>query len=58
MQAVTTHGPLLGFLLTAGRLLSDADEAAFSRRVWIGGQWKVYAPVEDDLAFINGRLNP
>jgi hypothetical protein len=49
---------LLGLTLTAGRLVSEADEAAFSPRIHVGGKWRVYAPVEDDLAFLRGRLDP
>jgi hypothetical protein len=58
LEALREHGPLLGLVLTAGRLVSEADEAAFSPRIYAGGQWKVYAPVEDDLAFLRGRLEP
>lgn len=58
VQAVREHGPLLGFLLTAGRLVSEADEAAFVPRIRVGGRWKVYSPVDDDLAFLRGRLEP
>lgn len=57
-EALARHGPLLGILLTAGRLVSEADQAAFSPRVLINGRWKVYAPVEDDLAFWKGKLRP
>ncbi|MEW6487302.1 MAG: membrane protein insertion efficiency factor YidD [Thermodesulfobacteriota bacterium] len=58
VEALREHGPVLGIALTAGRLLSDADEAAFSPRIFVGGRWRVYAPVEDDLAFLRGRLDP
>ncbi|MBI5445477.1 MAG: membrane protein insertion efficiency factor YidD [Deltaproteobacteria bacterium] len=57
-EAVREHGFLLGFALTAGRLVSEADQAAFGPRVLVGGRWKVYAPVSDDLAFLKGRLEP
>ncbi len=57
-EAVARHGPVLGWVLTAGRLLSEADEAAFAPRILVGGRWKVYAPVEDDLAFLRGGLAP
>lgn len=58
LEAFSSHGPAVGFALTAGRLLSEADEAAFAPRVWVGGQWRVYSPVEQDLAFWKGRLEP
>ena len=57
-EAVARHGPITGWVLTAGRLLSEADEAAFAPRILVGGRWKVYAPVEDDLAFLRGGLDP
>ncbi len=56
-EAVSRYG-LLGVVLTAGRLVAEADEAAFAPRVFVGGRWKVYAPVEDDLAFLRGGLAP
>lgn len=58
LEAVRTHGPLLGAVLTAGRLQAEADEAAFAPRIFVGGRWKIYSPVEDDLAFLRGRLEP
>ena len=58
LQAVTQHGAVLGAVLTAGRLLGEADEAGFAPRIWIDGRWKVYAPLADDLAFLRGRLDP
>lgn len=57
-QAVQRHGPLLGIVLTAGRLISEADEAAFSPRIRVDGKTRVYSPVEDDLAFLRGPLEP
>lgn len=58
MEALQRHGPLLGLALTAGRLVAEADEAAFAPRIYVDGGWKVYAPVDDDLAFLRGRLDP
>jgi hypothetical protein len=58
LEAVAKHGPFLGAALTAGRLVSEADEAAFSPRIFVGGGWKVYAPVENDLAFLRGGPPP
>lgn len=58
LEAVRAHGPLLGAVLTAGRLQAEADEAAFAPRIFVGGRWKVYSPVDDDLAFFRGRLEP
>jgi hypothetical protein len=58
LEAVGVHGPVLGCVLTAGRLVGEADEAAFAPRILIDGKWKVYAPVADDLAFLRGRFDP
>ena len=58
LEAVSNHGPFLGFALTAGRLVSEADEAAFAPRIFVGGRWKVYSPVENDLLFLRGGLAP
>ncbi len=58
LEAVGRHGPLLGVALTAGRLIGEADEAAFAPRIRIDGTWRIYSPVEDDLAFLRGRLDP
>ena len=58
LEALGQHGFLVGTLLTAGRLVAEADEAAFAPRIRVGGAWKVYAPVETDLAFLRGHLAP
>ncbi len=58
LEAVGRHGALLGAVLTAGRLLTEADEPAFAPRIFVGGRWQTYAPVEDDLAFLRGPLAP
>jgi hypothetical protein len=58
VEAFSRHGPLLGAILTAGRLQSEADQAAFSPKVYVDGRSKVFAPVADDLAFLRGALAP
>jgi hypothetical protein len=45
LEAVRRHGPLLGAALTSGRLLSEADEAAFAPRILVNGKLYVYDPV-------------
>ncbi|WP_025323429.1 membrane protein insertion efficiency factor YidD [Deferrisoma camini] len=57
-EAVRTQGPWMGLLLTFGRLVAEADEAGFAPRIWVGGKWRVYDPVEQDLAFWRGSLAP
>lgn len=54
VAAVNKHGPLGGAVLTAARLVSEADEAAFSRWVYIGGEPKVWYPVEESV-LLTGR---
>ena len=58
VEALRQHGPFLGTTLTAGRLLSEADEGAFAARIRVGGRWLIYAPLEDDLAFLGRPLEP
>lgn len=58
VQALRQHGPLLGTALTAGRLISEADEAAFAARIRIDGRWRIYSPLHDDLAFLGESLEP
>jgi hypothetical protein len=53
-QAIHRHGPLAGAVLTAARLLSEGDEAAFAPRIVIDGQVKVYYPVEPTV-ILDGR---
>jgi len=53
VEALKEHGPFLGSVLTAGRLLSEADEAAFAPRIFIKGKWKIYSPVKGDLLFLS-----
>ncbi len=49
VEAIHTHGALKGAMLTASRLLSESDEAAFSPRIRVGGRELVYYPVEKSL---------
>ena len=58
VEALRHHGPFLGTTLTAGRLISEADEAAFAPRIRIGDRWLIYSPLKDDLAFLGKRLEP
>lgn len=49
LAAIKKHGPLKGAVLTASRLVSEADEAAFSGWFYVGGEAKVWYPVESAL---------
>lgn len=47
LKAVKIHGAAKGLILTASRLVSEADEGLFSRRIYIDGHMKVDYPVEE-----------
>ncbi len=47
LKAVEKHGPLLGSVLTASRLVSEADEGLFAPTVTFGRATKVWYPVEE-----------
>lgn len=54
LSAIKQYGPAAGIMLTAGRLVSEADEAAFSPAVY-KGRWLVSSPPERDMAFLAGE---
>jgi putative membrane protein insertion efficiency factor len=58
VEAVRVHGPLLGATLTAARLVSEADEAAFSPRIIHRGVLRVYDPVPATLFIGEGERAP
>jgi hypothetical protein len=58
LEAVRRHGPLLGAALTSGRLLSEADEAAFAPRILVNGKLYVYDPVPGSLFIGQGGGEP
>ena len=45
-QAVAKHGALLGFLLTAERLMHEGNERLVAPRIRKHGRWRIYDPVE------------
>ena len=45
-QAFAKHGALLGFLLTAERLLHEGNERLVAPRIRKHGRWRVYDPLE------------
>lgn len=54
LSAIKQYGPATGIMLTAGRLVSEADEGAFSPAVY-KGRWLVNNPPERDMAFLKGE---
>jgi len=48
LLAVRKHGALVGFLMTFDRLQHEADEGRVSPPIRIGGQIKVYDPLENN----------
>ena len=45
-QAVARHGALLGFLLTAERLLHEGNERLVAPRIRKHGRWRIYDPLD------------
>lgn len=45
-QALAKHGALLGFVLTAERLMHEGNERLVAPRIWKHGRWRIYDPVE------------
>ncbi len=52
--AIRKYGVLKGTILTSGRLLSEADEAAFAPRIQLETM-KVYSPPERDMKLLWGE---
>jgi hypothetical protein len=45
LEAYERHGALLGTLMTVDRLLHEASEAEFARRIEVHGVVRIYDPV-------------
>ena len=45
-QAFAKHGAVLGFLLTAERLMHEGNEGFVAPRIRKHGRWRVYDPLE------------
>ena len=45
-QAFAKHGALLGFVLTAERLMHEGNERLVAPRIRKHGRWRIYDPVE------------
>ena len=45
-QAFARHGAVLGFVLTAERLLHEGNEGLVAPRIRKHGRWRIYDPLE------------
>ena len=57
VDAVRQEGAWWGSGLTAGRLLGEADEAAFAPKIYRDGEWLIYYPIDSDLAVFGRGVN-
>lgn len=48
LSAIRKHGALTGIVMTFDRLQHEADEGFLSPRIWIGGEPRVYDPLENN----------
>lgn len=48
VQALRKHGPILGVIMTADRLLHEADEAKYAFMVRVGNRYRYSDPVEEN----------
>jgi hypothetical protein len=48
VQAIHKHGPLMGIVMTADRLIHEADEQKYAYLTKIGNRYRYLDPVEDN----------
>lgn len=48
VQALRKHGPVLGVIMTADRLLHEADEQRYAFMVRVGNRYRYSDPVEEN----------
>jgi hypothetical protein len=53
IQALRKHGPFLGFVMIADRLIHEKDEMKYAPRVMVNGTWRYYDPVENNDFWLN-----
>ena len=51
-QAFARHGAVLGFLLTAERLLHEGNERLVAPRIRKHGRWRIYDPLDANDAWL------
>ncbi len=48
LQAIRKHGPLLGFMMSADRIVHEYEEQRFVPAIWDGRSYRFYDPVENN----------
>lgn len=48
VQAIKKHGALIGFVMTADRLIHESDEMNYAKLVKVGKRFRYYDPVENN----------
>ena len=53
-EAFAKHGALVGFLLTAERLMHEGNEGLVAPRIRKHGRWRIYDPLEANVRWWRG----
>ncbi len=48
LQVIRKHGPLLGFMMSADRIVHEYEEQRFVPAIWDGRSYRFYDPVENN----------
>jgi putative membrane protein insertion efficiency factor len=48
LQAIQKHGPFLGFMMSADRIVHEYEEQRFVPAIWDGRSYRFYDPVENN----------
>ena len=46
--ALREHGPFLGFVMIADRLIHERDEIRYAPEIKVGNRWRYYDPLENN----------
>ena len=46
--ALRKHGPFLGFVMIADRLIHERDEMRYAPEIMVGNRWRYYDPLENN----------
>lgn len=55
IQAIRRHGPLVGCVMTADRLMHEADERLLSQKVMVGSRMRAVDSLDDNDFWWYGR---
>ncbi len=55
VEAITRHGPLVGIVMTSGRLMHEADERRLAPIRRSGGRYLFFDPVENNDFWFGAR---